>query len=101
MKALSISVLILTLLASPAGAAMVTIQNGDRLTRCGLTAARLISEASENGVVFPEESRDCGEIADETVDDAKTEVIGNIPITTRALGDSFLEIVALFRLTNH
>jgi hypothetical protein len=100
MKTLSITALILTLSASPAGAAMVTIQYGDSATQCGLIAARLISDSWESPIVFPDESLVCGEIADETVVEAETEVIHNVPVTAPALKDPSLEIAALLRSTN-
>jgi hypothetical protein len=100
MKTFSITALILTLSASPAGAAMLTIQNGDSATQCGLTTARLISDSWESPVVFPDESLVCGEIAEETVDEAKTEVIHNVPVTAPASKDPSLKIATLFRSTN-
>jgi hypothetical protein len=100
MKALSITVLILTLSASPAGAAMVTSQDGDSATQCGLTTARLISDASESVIVFPDESPVCLEIADETIDEANLEVIRNVPGIASALRDPSQEFATLLRSTN-
>ena len=100
MKTLSITVLTLILTASPAGAAMVTVQEGDSAGQCGVNAARLVVELSDGSIVSPEESRPCGDLGSATGDAVVADADGNTTVALPASEEPGLEIATLFRSTN-
>jgi hypothetical protein len=95
MKTLSITALIFALVAGPAGAAVLTIQDGDSAAQCGLSTAHLI-DFSQSGVIFPDESRACRQADDESAEDG-VDVIRMVPASAPARGESSLEIATLSR----
>ena len=100
MKTLSISALIFTLTATPAGAAMVTVNDGDGAAHCGLTSARLIGDWSERASEFPDELRACAELDNEAAEETKSDRAPNAAVTVPAAVNPSLEIAALFRPAN-
>ncbi len=65
MKTLSITTLLLTLAAVPAHGSLLTVQDGDSVAQCGLTAAHLIITGSESSRLFPDDNSVCAELEDE------------------------------------
>jgi hypothetical protein len=62
MKSLSISVILVTLVAAPVSAGMMTSNEGDERAQCGLRAIRMIVNGPEDSVIFPEDVTNCREL---------------------------------------
>jgi len=100
MRTFSITALILILTASPAGAAMVTVQDGDNAARCRESSARLVVDYSEDSSVSPQELSPCGQTGNESGAEERTAAIGNASVNGRAAVESSPEIATLFGLAN-
>ncbi len=72
MKVLSLGAIILAFGVAPVNAGMVTGEDLDQRSQCGLRNARMIVEGSEN-VVFPEDVKQCSDLDGGSGNDSKVE----------------------------
>lgn len=95
MKVLSITAILLMLEAAPAYAGLLTIENGDLATQCGLTAAHLITNGSESSRLFPDDNSACAELGDDAGSESNVDVLRAQPAAVRAQVEPILEIATL------
>ena len=86
MKAFAILAVIVSLLASPALAGMIQVQEADEAATCELRGASMVSPAPENGAIFPREDN-CvaaeAESREEPRQEGAIEIAGYAPATDR------------------
>jgi hypothetical protein len=95
MKGLSISVILVTLVAAPVSAAMMTSKDGDERAQCGLRGARMIVNGPEENVIFPEDVTDCRELNDDTGGESIIDSIRVAPATGSAGLERSVDLVTL------
>ena len=95
MKSLSMSVIIVTLLAAPVSAGMMTSEEGDQRAQCGLRAARMIVNGPEENVIFPEDVTECREINGETGGESNIDSFRVEPANGSAGSDRSVDLATL------
>ena len=95
MKALSISMILIALVAAPVSAGMMTSDEGDQRARCGLSAARMIVNGPEESVIFPEDVTQCRELNGETEGESNVDSFRVEPENGTAGSERSLEIATL------
>ncbi|MGH7886857.1 MAG: hypothetical protein ACREPG_03260 [Candidatus Binatia bacterium] len=66
MKSFAISIIFVALATAPLSAGLITSEEGDQRAQCGMRAARMIFNGSEDSVIFPEDVTNCRELDGET-----------------------------------
>ena len=95
MKSLSISAILMILVAAPVRAGMMTIDEGDQRAQCGLRAARMFINGPEDSVIFPEDATYCRELNGEADSDAKNDSLRLDPANSSAGSERSLEVATL------
>jgi hypothetical protein len=95
MKALSIIVILITLVAAPVSAGMMTSEDGDQRAPCGLSAARMIVNWSGDSVIFPVDVTICRELDGEAGSESRTDSLPLEPANGSAGSELSLEIATL------
>jgi len=95
MKSLSISVIVVTLVAAPVSAGMMTSEEGDQRAQCGLRFARMIVNGPEESVIFPEDVTNCRELNGETGGKSNIDSFRVEPATGSAGSDHSVDLATL------
>jgi hypothetical protein len=95
MKSLSISVIVVTLVAAPVSAGMMTSEEGDQRAQCGLRATRMIVNEPEESEIFPEDVTNCREINGETGGESNIDSFRVEPTTGSAGSERSVDLATL------
>ena len=95
MKSLSISVIVVTLVAAPVSAGMMTSEEGDQRAQCGLRFARMIVNGPEESVIFPEDVTNCRELDGETEGESIVDSFRVEPATGSAGSERSVDLATL------
>lgn len=74
MKTWSMGVILLTLVAAPVNARMVTSEEPDLRAQCGMTLARIIVTGAEDAVVGPDDVNQCEDVDGGAGSDAENDL---------------------------
>ncbi len=100
MKSLSISVIVVTLVAAPVSAGLMTSEEGDQRPQCGLRAVRMIVNGTEDSVIFPEDVTNCRELDGEAERESKIDSLPLKPADGLTGSERSLEMATLVPVTN-
>ena len=95
MKSFAVSIIFVTLVAAPASAGLITSEEGDQRAQCGLSAARMIVNGSEDSVIFPEDVTNCRELDGEAGGDSKNDSAPPEPADGSAGSERPLDLTTL------
>jgi len=101
MKSLSISVILVTLVAAPVSAGMMTSEEGDQRAQCGLRLARMIVNGPEDSVIFPEDVTNCRELDGEAGSESNNDSFRIEPANGSASSEHSLEIATFAPMASH
>jgi hypothetical protein len=95
MKSFAISIIFVTLVAAPVSAGLMTSEDGEQRAQCGLRAARMIVNGTEDSVLYPEDVTQCRELDGEADGESKIDSLPLVPADGSAGSERSLEIATL------